>query len=99
MKLSTRQYARKQVKWIRNRLIPAINAANQLGPKAGGYPSNIFLLDATGGSRNIHHINRSGSHCNLFAELGEKWDTNVKEKAITIMRGMAVKHVTRAWCP
>lgn len=50
MKLSTRQYAKKQVKWIRNRLIPAINAANELGPQVGGYPSRIFLLDATGSS-------------------------------------------------
>lgn len=91
MKLSTRQYAKKQVRWIRNRLIPAINAANELGLEAAGFPCRIFPLDATGASGHTHDMFPS----NLLAELGEKWDTNVKDTAIAIMQGMAVRHAAQ----
>jgi tRNA dimethylallyltransferase len=40
MKLSTRQYSRRQVSWIRNKLLPAVYAAGKMTP--------IYLLDATG---------------------------------------------------
>ncbi|KXN90457.1 tRNA dimethylallyltransferase, mitochondrial [Leucoagaricus sp. SymC.cos] len=43
MKLSTRQYAKRQVSWIRNKLLPTVDLANRedaLTP--------FFLLDATG---------------------------------------------------
>ncbi|KAF8626162.1 hypothetical protein AX15_005053 [Amanita polypyramis BW_CC] len=43
MKISTRQYAKRQVSWIRNKLLPAINAANLKMP--GSVP--IYPLDAT----------------------------------------------------
>ncbi|KDR81416.1 hypothetical protein GALMADRAFT_89311 [Galerina marginata CBS 339.88] len=42
MKISTRQYAKRQISWIRNKLIPAVDAANS--------EENIvpfYLLDAT----------------------------------------------------
>jgi len=42
MKISTRQYAKRQISWIRNKLLPAVYAANQeetLVP--------FYLLDAT----------------------------------------------------
>ena len=42
-KLSTRQYARRQVQWIRNKLLPAINAAD----KSGAH-TPVFLLNVTG---------------------------------------------------
>ncbi|KAJ6500363.1 tRNA isopentenyltransferase [Mycena sanguinolenta] len=42
MKLSTRQYAKRQISWIRNKLLPAINAANI---QAKIIPT--YLLDAT----------------------------------------------------
>lgn len=53
MKLSTRQYARRQVKWIRNKLLPAVYAANELHGKQAGLAQRhditpTFLLDATG---------------------------------------------------
>jgi tRNA dimethylallyltransferase len=43
MKLSTRQYAKRQISWIRNKLLPAINATN-----AEGTTVPTYLLDATG---------------------------------------------------
>lgn len=53
MKLSTRQYAKKQVKWIRNRLIPAITAAAEAQPHLNKDQTRIYLLDATGKSSQI----------------------------------------------
>jgi hypothetical protein len=43
MKLSTRQYSRRQISWIRNKLLPAVYAMNS---KNTVIP--IYLLDATG---------------------------------------------------
>ncbi|KAF8321715.1 tRNA isopentenyltransferase [Clavulina sp. PMI_390] len=65
MKLSTRQYSRRQVKWIRNRLIPAIVSANEIQVNEGEQ-TRIYLLDAT--------------------ELGSRWNTDVRDKAIAIMQ-------------
>jgi len=42
MKLSTRQYSRRQISWIRNKLLPAVYATNS---KDTAIP--IYLLDAT----------------------------------------------------
>ena len=47
MKLSTRQYAKKQVSWLRNKLLPVANSAN--AKDAGHLPViPAYLLDATG---------------------------------------------------
>lgn len=43
MKISTRQYAKRQISWIKNKLIPALDAANT---KEAIAP--LYLLDATG---------------------------------------------------
>ncbi|KAG6816955.1 hypothetical protein H0H87_001470 [Tephrocybe sp. NHM501043] len=43
MKLSTRQYAKRQVSWIRNKLLPAVHMANSEETMVPTY-----LLDATG---------------------------------------------------
>lgn len=49
MKLSTRQYAKKQVSWLRNKLLPAANSANAVSKSDGGLPAvPTYLLDATG---------------------------------------------------
>ncbi|KAJ3517793.1 hypothetical protein NLJ89_g267 [Agrocybe chaxingu] len=42
MKISTRQYAKRQISWIRNKLIPAVERAN-----AEGVVVPFYLLDAT----------------------------------------------------
>ena len=44
MKVSTRQYAKRQVTWIRNKLIPAIYAAR----RAANQGPDMYALDATG---------------------------------------------------
>jgi tRNA dimethylallyltransferase len=45
MKLSTRRYAKRQVSWIKNKLLPAVRAANGEG---GSPVAPTYLLDATG---------------------------------------------------
>ena len=35
----------------------------------------------------------------VLAEVGDKWDINVKDKAIAIMRGMATRHAARRMIP
>ncbi|KAI9056678.1 tRNA isopentenyltransferase [Trametes sanguinea] len=48
MKLATRRYAKRQVAWIRNKLLPAVNAANAKNQADGVAPSvPTYLLDAT----------------------------------------------------
>ncbi|KAJ7105757.1 tRNA isopentenyltransferase [Mycena crocata] len=42
MKVSTRQYARKQISWIRNKLLPAIHSTN-----GHEVTTPVYLLDAT----------------------------------------------------
>jgi tRNA dimethylallyltransferase len=43
MKISTRQYAKRQISWIRNKFIPAVNAANVKEKSV-----LLYLMDATG---------------------------------------------------
>lgn len=40
-KISNRQYAKRQVQWIRNKLLPAVNAANELGSNIPVYLLNV----------------------------------------------------------
>ncbi|KAI0700185.1 tRNA isopentenyltransferase [Cytidiella melzeri] len=71
MKLSTRQYARKQIKWIRNKLLPAVNAANGSDRRRKGQTDGdivpLYLLDATG--------------------LGDTWISEVQERALCLTDG------------
>ncbi|KAI1790736.1 tRNA isopentenyltransferase [Ganoderma leucocontextum] len=48
MKLGTRRYAKRQVAWIRNKLLPVVNAANADSRAGAGEPVvPTYLLDAT----------------------------------------------------
>lgn len=50
MKTSTRQYAKRQVSWIRNKLLPAAREANKLSQEDSDGPGDVvptFLLDAS----------------------------------------------------
>ena len=49
MKIGTRQYARRQVKWICNKLLPAIREQEKAATASEG-PCEMYLyaLDATG---------------------------------------------------
>lgn len=42
MKTATRQYAKRQVKWIKSKLLPAVNSVNDLNEVT------LVLLDASG---------------------------------------------------
>lgn len=46
MKRSTRKYAKRQVSWIKNKLIPAVIKVNEESP--AGQIAPFYLLDATG---------------------------------------------------
>lgn len=46
MKRSTRKYAKRQVSWIKNQLIPAVLRVNEGSPMDHVTP--LYLLDATG---------------------------------------------------
>jgi tRNA A37 N6-isopentenylltransferase MiaA len=45
LKTSNHQYAKRQVSWIRNKLLPAIRASNA---SEGSKVVEMYLLDATG---------------------------------------------------
>jgi tRNA dimethylallyltransferase len=47
MKQTTRKYAKGQVSWLRNKLLPAVHAANVESQKTG-LITPTYLLDATG---------------------------------------------------
>lgn len=68
-KTSTRQYAKRQVSWLKNKLLPAFRAAHIQAKTQPGEgtpdPVPMYLLDAT--------------------DVSEGWSTNVKDKAIGIM--------------
>ena len=50
MKINTRKYARRQVKWIRNKLLPAVNESNNSnrGDENDANTISAYLLDASG---------------------------------------------------
>ena len=48
MRRNTRKYARRQVKWILNKLIPAIEASNIACVDGQSRYISLFLLDASG---------------------------------------------------
>jgi tRNA dimethylallyltransferase len=75
MKTSTRQYSRKQISWIRNKLLPAIHATN-----AQETTVPIYLLDATG------KISPSIVPFSASADTGEPWASNVCDPAVQISR-------------
>lgn len=85
MKYGTRQYAKRQIRWLRNKLLPAIYSANG----GGGHATALlpaYLLDATGESTVLaHHI--SGGDI-LPAELGDQWTSRVLGEGERIMEGV-----------
>jgi len=44
-KFNTRKYAQRQIKWIRNKLLPAVQEANSQSSRSRG--THAYLLDAT----------------------------------------------------
>jgi len=78
MKLSTRQYAKRQISWIRNKLIPMAESANR-----EDMSTPFYLLDATG----CHYSFFISLSINLPAELGQNWLNNVQGPATKIMEG------------
>lgn len=82
MKTSTRQYAKRQVKWIKSKLLPAVRELES-------DEVTVVLLDATGASkrRKLHHVVvaelTDNTPCTDLAE----WSTNVRDPAVRLLRG------------
>ncbi|RDX45420.1 tRNA isopentenyltransferase [Lentinus brumalis] len=71
MKLGTRRYAKRQVSWLRNKLLPAVNAANAAARVENDMPVvPLYLLDATelgdAWKMNVHDV--AGRITNAFLE-------------------------------
>ncbi|KAH9901646.1 tRNA isopentenyltransferase [Cubamyces lactineus] len=67
MKLGTRRYAKRQVAWIRNKLLPVVNAANAASQAETGSPAvPTYLLDATelgyAWKNNVHDVAERITH-------------------------------------
>lgn len=78
MKAATRRYAKSQIKWIKNKLLPtALNAKNN--------DVIVYCLDA--GGMQIITIDILHGFLNLcvYVDL-ETWDANVREKAVEIAK-------------
>jgi tRNA dimethylallyltransferase len=63
MKISTRQYAKRQVSWIRNKWLPAVVEANRRSREDPDVPGDVvptFLLDASG-KLSVHRLGCRGS--------------------------------------
>lgn len=88
MKVSTRRYAKRQVSWIRNKLLPAVYAANLDGQETG-LVTPTYLLDATGDLNilvfGFSALTQTGQ---LTIELGENWDENVRNLGHQITEGI-----------
>ncbi|CDO74728.1 hypothetical protein BN946_scf184593.g10 [Trametes cinnabarina] len=67
MKMGTRRYAKRQVAWIRNKLLPVVDAANAVSLAETGAPSvPAYLLDATelgdAWKTNVHDVAERITH-------------------------------------
>lgn len=64
MKQSTRKYAKRQVTWLRNKLLPAIDSANMHSENKTSLAS-MYVLDATGRrlSSNLSIVDHCNSSC------------------------------------
>ena len=77
MKLSTRQYAKRQISWIRNKLLPAIYTCERS-------KIQTYLLDA---SRVYIRCKTSIFAWHFQTELGEQWTSNVRNITEQITNG------------
>jgi tRNA A37 N6-isopentenylltransferase MiaA len=69
MKNSTRRYAKRQVSWLRNKLLPVIWAS-----KASERKAFIYLLDATG---ELDPILLAEMRLNSSSEPESNWESKV----------------------
>jgi tRNA dimethylallyltransferase len=86
MKLSTRQYAKRQVSWLRNKLLPVVYATNANNGQDVELTTPAYLLDATG-QLVILLVRAPNATCCFIVELGDKWNTNVRDLGQQITEG------------
>ena len=79
MKVVTRRYAKRQVQWLRNKLLPAVNAANAISQTESKMDiTPTYLLDATGEGTATRCIATNLCH---GLELGDAWSNRVQAVA------------------
>ncbi|KAL7007995.1 tRNA dimethylallyltransferase, mitochondrial [Cystobasidiomycetes sp. EMM_F5] len=84
MKIGTRRYARRQITWIRNTLLPLIQQSQRsVDGKAPSNSVHLYLLDATG---TFHHTLLIASKLMFKTDPGQ-WDNRVKAKATSMLSG------------
>lgn len=76
MKSATRRYAKRQVQWIRNKLLPIVAKSKDV---------DIYLLDATG-KRQIGWDDVMKALADRRVDL-DSWETNVRLPAIQVAEG------------
>jgi tRNA dimethylallyltransferase len=76
MKLSTRQYAKRQISWIRNKLLPAVRAVN-----VQEIIVPTYLLDATG------KLSTRAPFLTISPDISENWISSVRDPAVQLSRG------------
>ena len=78
MKTSTRQYAKRQVQWIRNQLRPVVEGSDQ-----SEHQARLYLLDATGEwISGVWGVVANGLSVDL-----DRWDEEVRSKGLEVTDG------------
>ncbi|EIM82541.1 tRNA isopentenyltransferase [Stereum hirsutum FP-91666 SS1] len=91
MKLSTRKYAKRQVSWIRNKLLPAVFAAGDDGGGANcGGEADDGGGEADEGERRV----QMRAYVLDATDVDEKWTPNVLDTASNIMHTFLAEKYT-----
>ena len=85
MKTSNRRYAKRQSQWIRNKLLPAVQASKAA---EGGKSVEVYLLDATG----LHYpsypkLEDQRLIVEFISTESEEWSSGVRDLAVSLTEG------------
>jgi tRNA dimethylallyltransferase len=84
MKLATHKYAKRQVSWLKNKLVPIIHASNKSCQLPHGQNKvSAYVLDANGDTFAYLDLYYS----NFILDVGSMWMDNVQLPAIAVMEG------------
>lgn len=87
MKTATRRYAKRQVQWIRNKLLPETVTANTISRAESGIDTTpTYLLDATGKFFKCFRDVQSGIHRTQSLEMHGKLEFRTSQPVLLIVR-------------
>jgi tRNA dimethylallyltransferase len=88
MKRSTRRYAQRQIKWIKNKTLPAIEATRTNAREDNDVKkAHMYLLDASG-MDSVISTNCMVSNVEFLKDIGPAWTTVVLGSAVKITHGV-----------